>query len=29
MKESDTLPLLIRFAEFKLDTRAGELRNGD
>jgi len=29
MKESGTLPLFVRFAEFKLDTRAGELRNGE
>jgi TolB-like protein len=29
MKESRHLPRLIRFGEYKLDTRAGELRKGD
>ena len=29
MTESSTLPRVLRFAEFKLDTHAGELRNGD
>lgn len=28
MEQSGLLPSLIQFAEFKLDTRAGELRNG-
>jgi TolB-like protein/DNA-binding winged helix-turn-helix (wHTH) protein/Flp pilus assembly protein TadD len=29
VKESGSLPRVLRFAEFKLDTHAGELRNGD
>jgi serine/threonine-protein kinase len=29
MTDISVLPRLIRFAEFRLDTRAGELRNGD